>query len=83
MSAGGTWDGTSVAKTLSGPNATITGSFTSARNGVDPETTASETQRSGTGNDYRAPEPPDPVRFAAIKAQAGRRSRHPVLEPTL
>lgn len=84
MTASRSWTGSSVAKAIEGPaTSLVKDSFATARDGTEQDTAPAEQQRGGTGDDHRAPEPPDPTRFAEIRVQAGRRSLQHLLERTL
>ena len=82
MSKSPAWgDASSVAKVVDGSDATITKSFTDAFYGLTKDATASG--RAQTGSGACVLEPPDPTRFADIKARAGGCILHRLLDRSL
>ncbi len=74
----------SVAETIApAPGPRARESFSGGPDNAAPKPAESEVQQSGSGDSSLAPEPPNPERFATIKARLHRRGPHPVLEPSL
>ena len=84
MSGKGPWDGRTIAEQVYGAaESRATTSFTAARENKETYKPTPDRERGDTGDSARAPEPPDPLRFAEIKAQAGKRGLDLLLERTL
>lgn len=84
MSGKGPWDGKTIAAQVYGPaESRATTSFAAAREHRETDKSAPDKERGDTGDSARAPEPPDPLRFAQVKAQAGKRGLDLLLERTL